>query len=255
MKKSVCLFKTSLSLIILFWLVGEANAQLGMGTNAPNTQAILELKSTNKGLLLPRITPAQRTTIAASLTKAERGLIVLDSLTGKRYYWDSLKWSNATPLLKLPLKLFSDSIAFNPGTALGDLISWDGVNWINKQRAPIHFSHNVSHMQPALAVNYCISLFGIYPTQNDQPFVGEIKIFGFNFDPLGWVYCNGQLLSIANNDVLFSLIGTTYGGDGQNTFAVPDLRGRLPIQRGSGAGLTPRIIGEKGGSESQVIFQ
>ncbi len=76
---------------------------------------------------------------------------------------------------------------------------------------------------------------------------------GFNFAPQGWALCNGQLLAIAQNDVLFALIGTTYGGDGQNTFALPDLQGRIPIHMGSGPGLTPRIIGELSGSESVTL--
>ncbi|MES2775701.1 MAG: tail fiber protein [Bacteroidota bacterium] len=252
---TVLFFRIPFFLIFLCWMTGEVHAQLGFGTTTPNSKSILELRATNKGLLLPRMTVAQRTTIAASLTKSERGMMVLDSVTGKRYYWDSIKWTNNTRGLKLPLKLLSDSIVFNPGTAIGDLISWDGVNWINKQPAPVKFSFNVSHMQPALAVNYCISLYGIFPAQNDQPFVGEIKIFGFNFSPLGWAYCDGQLLSIIDNDTLFNLIGTTYGGDGVSTFAMPDLRGRVPVQRGTGPGLSTRILSETGGTESQIISQ
>jgi microcystin-dependent protein len=67
-----------------------------------------------------------------------------------------------------------------------------------------------------------------------QPFIGEIRMFAGNFAPVGWMFCEGQLLSIAENDALFNLIGTTYGGDGQSTFALPDLRGRLPIHQGNG---------------------
>jgi len=66
-----------------------------------------------------------------------------------------------------------------------------------------------------------------------DPFIGEIRMFGGNFPPVGWAWCNGQLLSISQNDILFSLLGTTYGGDGQTTFALPDLRGRIPIHRGT----------------------
>jgi microcystin-dependent protein len=86
-----------------------------------------------------------------------------------------------------------------------------------------------------------------------QPFVGEIRIFAGNFAPAGWAFCDGQLLSIAENDVLFQLIGTTYGGDGQETFALPDLRGRLPIHMGQGPGLSNRIIGEQGGTEVEAL--
>lgn len=83
-----------------------------------------------------------------------------------------------------------------------------------------------------------------------QQFVGEIRMFGGTFAPQGWALCNGQLLSIAENEVLFVLIGTTYGGDGVATFQLPDLQGRLPIHQGTGGGLSPRTIGEKSGSET-----
>ena len=86
-----------------------------------------------------------------------------------------------------------------------------------------------------------------------QPYIGEIRMFGGNFAPLGWAFCDGQLLAIAQNDALFSLIGTTYGGDGQSTFALPDLRGRIPIHQGQGPLLTPRQIGETGGSETVTL--
>jgi microcystin-dependent protein len=82
-----------------------------------------------------------------------------------------------------------------------------------------------------------------------NPLIGMIAMFAFNRVPNGWALCNGQLLSIAEYDALFTLIGTTYGGDGQSTFAVPDLRGRVPLHLGTGVGLSPRIIGEKAGTE------
>src|SRR5437773_6746213 len=78
-----------------------------------------------------------------------------------------------------------------------------------------------------------------------QPFVGEIRMFAGNFAPAGWMFCEGQLLPIAENETLFNLIGTTYGGDGQQTFALPDLRGRIPIHQSSG-----HPLAEKGGSEA-----
>ena len=73
-----------------------------------------------------------------------------------------------------------------------------------------------------------------------EPFLGEIRAFGFNFAPRGWAMCNGQILAIAQNTALFSLLGTTYGGNGQTTFGLPDLRGRVPIHLGQGPGLTSR---------------
>ncbi len=82
------------------------------------------------------------------------------------------------------------------------------------------------------------------------PFVGQLMLVGFNFAPRGWAFCNGQLLAVSQNDALFSLLGTIYGGDGRTTFALPDLRGRTAIQSGSGPGLSPRNIGSRGGRES-----
>lgn len=86
-----------------------------------------------------------------------------------------------------------------------------------------------------------------------EPFVGEIRMFAGNFAPRGWALCDGQLLAISQNDALFSLLGTTYGGDGQTTFGLPDLRGRIPVHAGQGPGLTPRPLGQKTGSEQETL--
>jgi microcystin-dependent protein len=86
-----------------------------------------------------------------------------------------------------------------------------------------------------------------------QPYVGEIRMFAGNFNPAGWMFCDGSLLPISENETLFNLIGTTYGGDGQSTFALPDLRGRVPIHMGTGAGLSTYQIGENGGVESVTL--
>lgn len=86
------------------------------------------------------------------------------------------------------------------------------------------------------------------------PYSGEIRMFGGNFAPKGWAFCNGQLIAISENETLFALIGTTYGGDGQMTFALPDLRGRLPLHRGQNPVTgTSFAIGGKGGAESVVL--
>ena len=85
-----------------------------------------------------------------------------------------------------------------------------------------------------------------------QPYVGEVRLFAGNFAPLGWMSCDGQLLPIADYDVLFNLIGTAYGGDGQNTYALPDLRGRVPVHQGSN-GQSNYVIGESGGVESVTL--
>ncbi len=85
------------------------------------------------------------------------------------------------------------------------------------------------------------------------PYLGTIMPFGGNFAPQGWAQCNGQLLSISQYDALFSLIGTTYGGDGQTTFALPDLRSRVPLHQGQGPGLSSYIIGQNGGAEAVTL--
>ena len=86
-----------------------------------------------------------------------------------------------------------------------------------------------------------------------QPYVGEIRMFGGNFAPAGWRFCDGSLLPISENEVLFQLIGTTYGGDGQETFQLPDLRGRLPLHMGTGSSGTAYQIGESAGVEEVTI--
>ena len=85
-----------------------------------------------------------------------------------------------------------------------------------------------------------------------EPYVGEIRMFAGNFNPNGWMFCEGQLLPISENDSLFTLIGTTYGGDGQETFALPDLRGRLPVHMGTGASGT-FVLGESAGAEEITL--
>ncbi len=87
-----------------------------------------------------------------------------------------------------------------------------------------------------------------------QPYVGEIRMFGGSFAPAGWALCQGQLMLISENDTLFNLIGTTYGGDGQETFGLPDLQGRIPLHSGQGPGITQSYqIGEQTGSETVTI--
>lgn len=86
-----------------------------------------------------------------------------------------------------------------------------------------------------------------------EPFIGQIMCAGFNFTPRGWARLDGQLLPIAQNQALFSLLGTTYGGDGRTTFALPDMRGRALVHDGNGPGLTPRTLGERGGAETHTL--
>ncbi len=89
--------------------------------------------------------------------------------------------------------------------------------------------------------------------QATDPFLGQLALVPYNFPPKGWALCNGQLLSINQNQALFALLGTTYGGNGQTTFALPDLRGRVPISSGQGPGLSNYILGQTGGEESHTL--
>jgi microcystin-dependent protein len=88
----------------------------------------------------------------------------------------------------------------------------------------------------------------------DSPFIGSIVLFAGNFPPRGWAFCQGQILAISTNTALFSILGTTYGGNGQTTFALPDLRGRTPIGQGQGPGLSPVTLGEMAGVESVTLI-
>src|SRR3982751_1504225 len=87
-----------------------------------------------------------------------------------------------------------------------------------------------------------------------DPFVAEIRIYPFNFPPKGWAFCDGQLLPLSQNTALFSLLGTTYGGDGKSTFALPDLQGRAPMHPGQGPGLSLHDLGETGGAETVSLL-
>lgn len=119
-----------------------------------------------------------------------------------------------------------------------------------------------TNMQPSLALNYYMALSGVYPSPSGgtiaggdaQPYLGQIIITASTLAaPAGFAPLDGQLLPINQNEALFSILGTTYGGDGVNTFALPDLRGRTPVGVGTGLGLTPRVLGESFGTESTTL--
>lgn len=248
-------------LIITLTCCLHAGAQMGIGTNTPSPHAILDLSSTQKGLLLPRLNAAQQAALQGTLTPGQTGMLVLDSASGKIVYWtgsSSTSWkdlSTVTITASSPLSVSSiNNISINSGTAAGDLITWDGNNWINTQPAVQHFTITADNRQPTLTLNYCISLQGIFPSRTGEtPFLSEIELFSFNYAPKGWAQCNGQLLAINQNTALFSLMGTTYGGNGQTNFALPNLQGRIPVHYGNGPGLSPYTLGQAGGTEQNTI--
>jgi microcystin-dependent protein len=221
---------------------------------------MLDISSTQKGLLLPRLSTAQQATLAATLTGAQTGMLITDSASGKLLYWVGKAWtylSGIAVTATSPIAVSSiNNISLNPGTAAGDLITWDGANWVNMQPATQHFNLTVDNRQPYETLNYCIALQGVFPSQSSsEPFLSEIELYGFNFPPKGFAFCNGQLLPINQNVALFALIGTTYGGNGTNNFALPNLQGRVPVHFGNGAGLSPYVLGQKGGVEQNTISQ
>jgi microcystin-dependent protein len=105
-----------------------------------------------------------------------------------------------------------------------------------------------------LGIALCSAIVLIQPPDiQAEPFIGEIKWVAFNFAPRGWALCDGQLLPINQNQALFALLGTTFGGDGRTTFALPDMRGRTPIHVGQGPGLSQYVLGQEGGEESHTL--
>jgi len=108
-------------------------------------------------------------------------------------------------------------------------------------------------MKKTITLLLMVFAFSFYDANAQEPYLGDIKLTAINFEQRGWAECNGQLLSIASNTALFSLLGTTYGGDGETTFALPDLRGRVPVHNGQGPGLTNRRQGQVGGTESNTL--
>jgi microcystin-dependent protein len=100
---------------------------------------------------------------------------------------------------------------------------------------------------------FCVVLFLKISAFAQDPYIGEIKMVPYNFVPIGWALCDGSLLQISQFQALYSLLGTTYGGDGKSTFALPDLRGRIPVAAGTAAGQTKKVNGEKGGAEMHTL--
>jgi microcystin-dependent protein len=185
-------------------------------------------------------------------------MLVTDATSGNVVGWNGHAFVPAANLTAVaPLTVSAtNQVALNAGTATGQLITWDGTNWVNMAPAVQHFTFTVDNRQPWLALNYCIAETGIFPSRNDyQPYLSQIQLFPFNFAPLGWAECNGQLLSISSNTALFSLLGTNYGGNGTTNFALPNMQSRVSIGFGEGPGLSNYTQGQTGGSESNTISQ
>jgi microcystin-dependent protein len=149
-----------------------------------------------------------------------------------------------------------------PTAVDGNLITYDGTNWVAatpKDAVKITIGTTGGNLSfnnrgPYLGLTYLIALRGYFPSRSAyEPFIGEIMLFGGNFVVRDWAFCDGQLLAITSNTALFSIIGTTYGGDGRTTFALPDLRGRSAIHVGTGPGLSPIRWGDSSGTETTTL--
>ena len=151
------------------------------------------------------------------------------------------------------------NLGINSATAAanGKILVSNGESWIASATDGIAY-RTVNILQPYLAVNYIIALYGLFPPRNGaEPYIGEIVMFAGNFAPRNWAFCNGQLLQISQNSAMFAILGTTYGGDGRTTFALPDLRGRVAIHSGhsSGPGLPPFSLGQRGGGLTSTVLR
>lgn len=142
--------------------------------------------------------------------------------------------------------------------ATGSLICFNGTNWVARTLVVGNAgsSSAISNYQPYLAIRFCMALQGYFPARNSQePYIGEICMFPYDFDPRTFASCNGQLMSIAQNTALFSLLGVQYGGNGTVNFALPDLRGRASFLFGQGPGLSNYNIGTATGTANITLNQ
>jgi microcystin-dependent protein len=251
------IYNFSLTLAAFLWFNHPANAQsttITPGNNQPNLTAT----TTNNGIIVPKITLTASLASASPVTSPAAGLLVYNNGSNQAegfYYWTGTAWQYVAAAIPFtataPISVATNNIRLNPGTAAGQLLTWNGNNWVNTNPKALQVLEN---RQPYATLNYCIAMQGVFPPRSGaEPFVAEIALFGFNFAPTGWALCNGQIISIAQNTALFSLLGTYYGGDGKSTFALPDLRGRIAIGMGQGPGLSDYSLGQPGGIETITL--
>ncbi|MDF2672255.1 MAG: phage tail protein, partial [Clostridiales bacterium] len=153
-------------------------------------------------------------------------------------------------------KVYSDDTAAASINMMANSAQVNTTGTMTAYTSPVGGGLPHNNMSPYLAMNYIICTQGTFPYRDGygsgDGYTGEIKMFAGNFEPSGWIFCNGRNLSIAENEMLFNLIGTTYGGDGQDYFNLPDLRGRAPIGMGQGLG-SNYILGQMGGTETETL--
>ncbi len=227
---------------VLFQLIGTTYGGDGETTfNLPDLRGRLPLHQGN-GFILAETGGAEEVTLTVNQIPAHAHPLLATTAVG----------TAASPQGSV-LAASGSSNVYRQGPAPG------AVLLSNQTVAPVGGSQPHTNFQPYLCIDFIISLFGIFPSSElgltCDPFVAEIRIFPFNFAPKGWAWCDGQLLPLSQNTALFSLLGTTYGGDGKSTFALPDLEGRAPMHPGQGPGLSLHDLGEPGGSETVTLLQ
>lgn len=156
------------------------------------------------------------------------------------------------------ISITDNNVSIADGKTINNVKVWDGSSWVNKavsvSSGTVGNGQAFNHRDPYLGLSYQIALRGIYPSRNGaDPFVGEIMLFAGSYAVNGYALCEGQLLLIQAYQLLYTVLGTTYGGDGVTTFALPDLRSRTPVHAGQGPGLSPIQLGEKSGSENVTL--
>lgn len=234
------IFITCLILTVTIANVYAQSAAINADGTVAHPSAILEVKSNNRGVLIPRV-GLMSITDATTIPSPAFSLMVFNTafagsgntaISPGYYYWNGGSWS---------------SFAFNPVQAV------TGLNDFVVKGYEIGQGMGVKKGYGAVAMNYIIALGGEFPCLPgsgctgvyERALIGEIKLFAGNFPPQGWAFCDGQLLPIVNNQALFSILGTTYGGNGQTNFGLPDLRSAVPVQQGTST--TGRLweLGEK----------
>lgn len=259
MKKSIIILV--LANLLLHPTFSQQSVSINNTGSTANSSAILDVASNDKGMLIPRMTTAQRTGILNSAV----GLMVFDISTNSFWYyqtsgWTELQSTTTNPWQKNGNNIYNNNLGnvgvglVNPGKKLEVKggIKADSI-FIAEGNSGDFLIKNASGDRigfkkgfSGLGLNYCIAIQGIYPSRSGpvrlgntdatlgtDVYIGEIILFAGNFAPLGYAFCNGQLLPINQNQALFSLLGTTYGGNGQTTFALPNLQGAVPIHFGN----------------------